>query len=290
MSTATLALLADRGVIAVSGEDAKNFLDNLITNDMDLLDTQPAIHAGLLTPQGKILFAFFVVRHGDGFVLETRGDQVADLIKRLTLYKLRAKVTLSDMTASHGVAVGWGGAPPSLPQQICFPDPRHGELGWRLIVAREAMGALAASDAGAQAWHDHRISLGIAEAGYDFHSADTFPHEANFDLNAGVSFTKGCFVGQEVVARMQHKTVVRKRIVRVQGNGPLVAGASVTAGPAEIGSIGSVASDGGLALVRLDRASDAQIKGIALEAGGVPIAIDADALQRYRTQSESRQS
>ncbi len=290
MSTAKCAVLPDRGVIAVTGEDARGFLDNLITNDMDLLDGRPAIHAGLLTPQGKILFAFFVVRHDNGFLLDVRGEQAGELIKRLTLYKLRAKVAFEDLSASHVVAVTWGDGSPSWPGAVVFADPRHRDLGLRGIMTREAAGALAADEAGVADWHAHRIALGVAEAGHDFNAADTFPHEANFDRDGSVSFTKGCFVGQEVVARMQHKTVVRKRIVRVTGDGPLATGTALGAGTAEIGNIGSVASLSGLALVRLDRAEDALAKGVALAAGDVTITIDPEALARYRAQREAGQA
>lgn len=276
-----IALLPDRGVIAVTGEDARGFLDNLITNDMDLLDRQEAIHAALLTPQGKILFAFFVVKQVDGFLLDTGRTGVADLLKRLTLYKLRAKVTLNDISSSRTVVVAWGGPPPEMPLAVTLRDPRHADLGHRLIMAPEMAAKLAADDEGPAAYDRHRIALGVAEAGRDYPLGDTFPHEANFDRQGGVSFTKGCFVGQEVVARMQHKTVVRKRIVRVTGDGSLAEGGDVTIGEANIGRIGTAGGTRALAMLRLDRAVEARGKGQALTADGIAVHVDAAALDAF---------
>lgn len=273
-----IALLPDRGVIAVTGEDARHFLDNLVTNDMNLLDRQDAIHAGLLTPQGKILFAFFVVKQLDGFLLETARASAADLMKRLGLYKLRAKVTLNDISASRAVVAAWGGPPPEVLLAIAFPDPRHVDLGHRLIMAPEMAAKLAAEDEGSAAYDRHRIALGVPEAGRDYALGDAFPHEANFDRLHGVSFTKGCFVGQEVVARMQHKTVVRKRVVRVEGDGPLAEGADVKVGEAVIGRIGTADGTRALAMLRIDRAAEAQGKEQALTGDGVALEVDPAAL------------
>ena len=280
-SPSHIALLPDRGVIAVTGEDARTFLDNLITNDMDLLDRQDAIHAALLTPQGKILFAFFVVKQVDGFLLDTARAGVADLMKRLTLYKLRAKVTLNDISSSRTVVVAWGGPPPAVPLAVAFRDPRHANLGHRLIMAPEMAAKLAAEDEGVAAYDRHRIALGVPEAGRDYLLGDTFPHEANFDGQAGVSFTKGCFVGQEVVARMQHKTVVRKRVVPVTVDGSLVEGGDVKIGEAVIGRIGTADGARALAMLRLDRTTEARAKGQTLTADGVALHADPTALDAF---------
>jgi folate-binding protein YgfZ len=120
-------------------------------------------------------------------------------------------------------------------------------------------------------YHAHRIALGVPEGGKDYAFGDIFPHDANFDLLNGVSFTKGCFVGQEVVSRMQHRAAARKRIVIIEGDAPLASGSEITAGPSTIGTIGSVAGNLGLALVRLDRAEEAQSKGEPLAASGSPV-------------------
>lgn len=288
MSTTHLAMLRDRGVISVTGEDAAGFLDNMITNDMAGLAKTPAIHAALLTPQGKILFEFFVVRSPDGFLLETAAEKAPDLVKRLGLYKLRAKVAITDVSASRVVVAAWGGPPPDLGPAVTYADPRHPALGSRLLMPPDVAAALHVSETGASAYHAHRIALGVPEAGRDYALGDTFPHEANFDRLQGVSFTKGCFVGQEVVARMQHKTVVRKRVVPVTAEADLVEGAPVRFREAVIGTIGSVAGHTALALLRLDRAEEAKASGAVLTAGETTITVDSESLRAYAAGVASR--
>jgi tRNA-modifying protein YgfZ len=279
--TARLALLPDRGVVSVSGEDALAFLDNLITNDMDALKSQPALFAGLLSPQGKLLFEFFVIRHSHGYLLETQRDTAPDLVKRLTMYKLRAKVTINDLSANYAVAAAWDGVPPQSPLYTSFADPRHGALGTRLLMAPAVAAKLEPGLEPAGAYHAHRIGLGIPEGGKDYALGDTFPHEANFDRLGGVSFAKGCYVGQEVVARMENKTVVRKRVVPVTGEA-LEPGAAINIGDAVIGNVGSVHFKDGLAMVRLDRAAEAKDKGQDLTVNGHPVAIAPEVLALYR--------
>jgi tRNA-modifying protein YgfZ len=276
-----IAHLQDRGVVAVSGIDAGGFLDNLITNDMGLLETAPALFAGLLSPQGKILFEFFVIKHADGYLIDTARDRVADLLKRLTMYKLRAKVTLEDVSSRLHVVVSWGDAAVDLPSVTFFPDPRDTRLGWRGLVTDETIAASNFSATLASAYNAHRIGCGVPEGGTDYPLGDTFPHEANFDRLHGVSFTKGCYVGQEVVARMENKTVVRKRVVQVTGSG-LAPGANVMAGEAVIGGVRSVASDRGLAMVRLDRLAQALDEADDVTVNNQRLTVDPDVLARYR--------
>lgn len=273
MDTARTALLTDRGVVRVTGPDAAKLLQGLVTNDMDHLATLPAIHAGLLAPQGKILFDFFVVRASDGFLLETAADKAGELAKRLLLYRLRAKVEIVDVTAEHAVAVQWGGTgpPENLPGVIVFADPRLPALGWRIIL--EAPADPATMTAGAADYEAHRVALGVPEGGKDFKLGDTFPHEADYDQLSGVSFTKGCYVGQEVVSRMAHRTTVRKRVVPIAAEGTLHPGSEIRIGEAVIGAVGSVAGEHALALVRLDRAAEALAKGLAITVDGTPVTV-----------------
>ncbi|MFN3746459.1 MAG: YgfZ/GcvT domain-containing protein [Hyphomicrobiaceae bacterium] len=288
MSTAVVALLARRGVVSLSGADAVDFLDNLVTNDLTGMSAGEARFAGLLTPQGKILFEFFALRTEDGWLLDTAAESVADLVKRLLMYKLRAKITLADVSADYSVAAAWGPRAPAVADGWCYPDPRHGDLGWRLIARPAALAQLAALAAPEALYHERRVALGVAEGGFDYALGDTFPHEANYDRLHGVSFTKGCFVGQEVVARMQNKTVVRKRVVRVTGTEALATGAEVRFGAAVIGTIGSVAGPHGLALLRLDRAAEAADKGEPLVAGTATLTVDSAALAHYRASADAR--
>jgi folate-binding protein YgfZ len=264
MSSTVVALLADRGVVSLSGPDAADFLDNLATNDLSGMTSGEARFAGLLTPQGKILFEFFALRTRDGWLLDTPGRHAGDLVKRLTMYRLRAKVVIADVSADHAVAAAWGPAPPAIADGWCFADPRNAGLGWRIIAPPSAIPAVTATE---DDYHHHRIAAGIAEGGRDYPLGDTFPHEANYDRNAGVSFTKGCFVGQEVVARMQNKAVVRKRVVAITGSAPLTSGAEIL----------------------IDRAAEAADKGqtIADAAGGI-VTVDQAALDRYRASAAAR--
>ena len=277
-------MLADRGVVGVTGADALKLLQGVITNDMELLSVRPAIHAALLTPQGKILFEFFVVKAPDGFWLEAAADKTADLAKRLTLYRLRAKVDIKDRSAELRAFALWGGEPEALAGAagtLVFPDPRLPALGLRGLapvplevpLAPDLVAASRALEVPAQDYHAHRIALGVPEGGKDYTFGDAFPHDADLDQLHGVSFAKGCFVGQEVVSRMQNRAQVRKRIVAIVGGAPLLAGAEITAGAAVIGTVGSVAGKDALALVRLDRAAEAAAKGTPLMAGGVAIAL-----------------
>jgi folate-binding protein YgfZ len=275
---ARIARLADRGVVRVSGEDAEKLLQGVITGDMERLSGQAAIHAALLTPQGKILFDFFVVKVPAGFLLETAADKASDLAKRLTTYKLRAKAEIRDVSADYRVLAVWGDNPAShgdTAGMVVFEDPRLPALGLRVLSEVRGDIAVVANgvDAAPEDYHAHRIALGVPEGGKDYAFGDAFPHEADLDQLAGVSFTKGCFVGQEVVSRMQNRGTVRKRIVPVTGEAPLQAGVDINAGMATIGKVGSVAGTDALALVRLDRAAEAATKGERLTAGGVAIAL-----------------
>jgi tRNA-modifying protein YgfZ len=281
MADTRIALLPDRGVVSVTGEDAGKLLQGVVTNDMGLLEAQPAIHTGLLTPQGKILFDFFVVRTPDGFLLETARDKAAGLADRLMLYRLRAKADIRDVSSDYSVAAIWGGkyephgtgkAP------LLFADPRLPALGSREFVTIGSDWALAneeADSATQDEYHSHRIGLGVPEGGKDYAFGDTFPHEALFDQLAGVSYTKGCYVGQEVVARMKNRGTTRKRIVPVVGTSALpTPGAPIAAGAVEIGTLGSTEAEHGLALVRIDRVAEFAQKGEALRAGDVPVRIE----------------
>jgi tRNA-modifying protein YgfZ len=285
MTSATIALLADRGVVHVAGEDAAQFLQGLVTSDVSApaavqpKTTPAAVHASLLSPQGKILFEFFVVGMGGGLLLETARDRVPDLIRRLGMYKLRAKLTIEDASNDFAVVAFWGGRLETGFNATHFDDPRLPALGMRRLVPRPLLerlvegceqtgGATRVSDAD---YHAHRIALGVPEGGKDYAFGDIFPHDANLDLLNGVSFSKGCFVGQEVVSRMQHRALARRRIVIVEGDQPLVSESEITAGPSTIGKVGSVAGNRALALVRLDRAEEAQSKGETLVAAGNPV-------------------
>ncbi len=271
MTKCNITELTARGVIKVSGAEAKKFLQGIVTNDVNKAVDGNAIHAGMLTPQGKILFDFFLMDRGDHFLLECARETIADLIKRLTFYKLRAAVEFEDLSGTYKVWAAWNGAPDSQSEAIPYPDPRLEILGLRIIAPASLDMTAGCEAASEDDYHALRIALGVPEADNDYPLGDTFPHEADYDLLGGVDFHKGCYVGQEVVSRMQHRGTARKRIVPARGKAPLTQGAKITAGDAAIGMLGSVAGDLGLALVRLDRAQKAAEKGEPLMAGDVEI-------------------
>jgi tRNA-modifying protein YgfZ len=277
--------LSERGIVAITGTDAVPFLDNLVTNALDRIATGEARFAALLSPQGKIAHEFFVLRTSQGFLLDTPRASLSDLVKRLTLYKLRAKVTIKDDSDTLLAAVSV--LPPSGSHTAVFLDPRSAALGYR-IIARDTTLRLNHNPDDDNAYRRNRIAQGVPEAGLDYAVGDTFPHEANYDRLNGVSFTKGCFVGQEVVARMQNKTVVRKRIAKVVGEASLETGAIVLHGTGEIGRVGSVDQTHGLAMIRLDRALEAAERGEALTAGGVRLTVDPAELVAYKAAVAAR--
>ncbi|MCP1550141.1 MULTISPECIES: CAF17-like 4Fe-4S cluster assembly/insertion protein YgfZ [Methylorubrum] len=264
-----IALLPDRAVVAVSGPDALPFLQGILTCNVETLPEGEARLGALLTPQGKIQFDFLVSRTRDGFRLDATAERVADLVKRLGLYRLRAKVSVA-AEPTLGVAAAWGGSETAA-ETVRVRDGRLPALGERLYFAEGAFSA----DATEADYHTHRIGLGVPEGGRDFAFSDAFPHEALMDQLGGVDFKKGCYVGQEVVSRMQHRGTARTRILPiVYRDGPAPEpGTEVTAGARSLGVTGSAAGERGLATIRLDRLGDALAVGEPVRAGGTIAAL-----------------
>jgi folate-binding protein YgfZ len=284
MTECSIAVLPERAVIRVSGTAAASFLQGLITNNVDKATEGRGTHAGLLSPQGKVLFDFFVIAEGGSFLLDVAKDQAAALVQRLGFYKLRAAVEIAP-EPGLGVAACWGDAPQLPPGVIAYADPRLPELGLRLIAPSDAdLSGLGCAAASAGDYQALRVALGVPEGGRDYTFGDAFPHEAMFDQLDGVDFHKGCFVGQEVVSRMEHRGTARKRIVGVDGEGALPAsGTAITAGDVPIGTLGSVAGASGLALLRLDRAEEAKARGERLRAGDVAISVRIPSWARFKS-------
>ena len=260
----------------VAGPDAKTFLDGLVTCDVDRVTPQAPRLGALLTPQGKILFDFIVFampeEAGGGYALDILRGYAPDLARRLGFYRLRAKVQIEDRSDGLAVAAGWGDtAPPDDEVGVVAADPRLPALGWRAIVAAEDGAEFAGVPA--DAYHAHRIALGVPEGGRDFLFGDAFPHEALMDQLRGVDFDKGCFVGQEVVSRMQHRGTARTRLLPVRYPGGFVPdeGVEVTGGERTIGRTGTGADARGLVMVRVDRADEALRAGEEIRAGGLPL-------------------
>jgi len=273
------ALLPDRGVVKVSGEDARNFLNGLLTTDVSALKPGLAKFGALLTPQGKIIVDFLITEapagHGGGFLFDCPRALAQALADKLRFYKLRAKVTVENLTDSLGVIAAWGGEPATQPD-LAFADPRAAALGYRILAPQDLLEKVAslirADVVEPGAYEAQRIAGGVPRGGLDFIYGDAFPHETNMDRLNGVDFDKGCYVGQEVVSRMQHRGTARTRTVKILLDGPAPeAGASILAGDKPVGTIGSTAGEAGLALVRTDRVADALAAGQPLTAGGLSL-------------------
>jgi folate-binding protein YgfZ len=280
------AVLEDRGAIRVAGEDAPHFLHNLVTSSVEQLPPGKAAYAALLTPQGKIISDFFALRSEDGYLLDVPLARLEELKKRLTLYKLRAKVTVA--AEDLAVAAVWGGDAPALPGN--FPDPRLPALGARAFLAKaDAASALKAAGLdirSADEFHAHRIALGVPEGGRDFAFDDAFPHEADMDQLGGIDFRKGCYIGQEVVSRTQHRSTARTRVVPVVLSGAAAPGTEIIAGEKTVGTLGSVSGTRGLATVRIDRIDDALEANQPLRAGGAIVTIEKPDWARFRFPGE----
>lgn len=252
----TRCLFTDRGVIAVTGSDAEPLLNRLFTNSVLEMAPGSARFAALLSPQGKLQHDFFVVKQTDGFLIDCVGDQTEDLVKKLTMFRMRAKATISDRSAELGVAGAFDTVLMVAPG-VAFRDPRHNALGYRIIAPHHALRDFADAG-GADAYETHRIACGVPKGGVDFEYGDTFVHDANMDLLHGVDFKKGCYVGQEVVSRVYHRKSARKRVVRLHFHGePPAPGAHVSAGATALGAVSSLSGHEGLATLRIDRFAEA---------------------------------
>ncbi len=278
------ALLADRAALEIAGEDRRAFLQGLVSNDVEKVASDRAIYAALLTAQGKYLHDFFIAAIGDAFYLDAEAARLADLKRRLSLYKLRAKVALGDAGARYAVAAAFGGealAALGLPTEpgaaaafaggIAYVDPRLPELGARLLLPREAglapleRAGFAAVDAGA--YDRFRLALGIPDGSRDLPVEKAILLESGFEELNGVDWQKGCYIGQELTARTKYRALIRKRLMPVAIDGPLPPpGTKVMLGEEEAGEMRSGRDGLGLALLRLE-ALDEAAAGAPLTAG-----------------------
>jgi tRNA-modifying protein YgfZ len=293
------ALLPDRGVIKVIGDDARKFLHGLVTADMLGVAPGTARFCALLTPQGKIIADFFVTEapqaEGGGFFLDSPRALAVTLVDKLNLYKLRAKVLIEDLTEILGVLAVWDGQgttkQATTKQGLTYADPRLPALGSRVMLpphrAAAAVSELGAELVSAEDYEAHRIALAVPRGGLDFAYGDAFPHEADMDQLGGVDFAKGCYIGQEVVSRIEHRGIARTRAVALRYDGATPEnGVPITAGERQVGTMGSAARGRGIALIRLDRV--AQAGPAALAAGGIPIRLIKPNWARFSSPDEIR--
>jgi folate-binding protein YgfZ len=266
--------LTDRALITVSGPDAEHLLQNIITTDLDALKDGEARPGALLTPQGKILFDFLVSRAGENALkLDVRADVAGDFAKRLMLYRLRAKAEIAKQDQAD-VAVAWETDSAASESDSTRSRAWLADTRFREIVVRRLYDASVEASADLDAWTRLRIAHGVAESGADYALGDAFPHDVLLDQNGGVGFKKGCYVGQEVVSRMQHRGTARRRVLIAHADAPMPdAGTPVTAGGREIGTMGSVVGGDALAAVRIDRVKDAIDSGVPILAGDTAVSL-----------------
>ncbi|RWA64657.1 folate-binding protein YgfZ [Mesorhizobium sp.] len=276
------ALLKDRALISVSGPDAEHFLQNILTTDLDTLSPGEAKPGALLAPQGKILFDFLISRAGEnGFRLECRADIADDFVRRLMLYRLRAKAEIAKQDRTL-VTVAWGNdSTASLSDSSGADSTALTDARFRDVAVRRVYSG-AASDGDAEAWQALRIANGIAESGSDYRLGDAFPHDVLLDETGGVGFKKGCYVGQEVVSRMQHRGTARRRVLIAVAAGSLPpAGTEVTVNGRPVGILGSVSGGRGLAIARIDRVKAALDACDAIMAGETAIILAIPAWAKF---------
>jgi tRNA-modifying protein YgfZ len=272
------AFLPDRGVVKVSGESARDFLNGLVTTEVTQVAPGLARFGALLTPQGKIVTDFIMSEAtpaGGGFLIDCPRALAQTLADKLGFYKLRAKVAIENLSDTLGVLAAWDGDLKTKPD-LAFADPRDTTMGWRILVseqlAKKTADLIGAELVDSTEYEAHRIASGIPRGGLDFIYGDAFPHDTNMDRLHGVDFDKGCYVGQEVVSRMQHRGTARTRTARIILDGPSPEpGATILAGEKPVGTMGSTAAHNGLALIRIDRVADALQAGLPLVAGGIGI-------------------
>ena len=302
-------LLKDRAVILVSGPDAEHFLQNILTTDLERLESGQAKPGALLTPQGKILFDFLISRASENaFRLDCRADVADDFMRRLMLYRLRAKAEIAKQDQTV-VSVEWGGdsgasgtdSSRSENDSSSVVDTRfRSEAVFRTYSAAVPPPLKGEGDTGeaetpfplrggirgggmqADAYTALRIANGVAESGADYQLGDAFPHDVLLDQTGGVGFQKGCYVGQEVVSRMQHRGTARRRVLLVSAGAALpVPGTELTVDGRNVGTLGSVDGTSGLAIVRIDRVKAAMDDGKAILAGDVPVALSIPAWAKF---------
>ena len=277
--------LPARGVIEIAGEHRVEFLQGLVSNDVTKASAERAIYAALLTAQGRYLFDFFIVARGDALYLDTEAARLAELQRRLSVYKLRAKVSLRDASPDVAVATAWGdgtgdtlgisnpGAAREFAGGVAYIDPRLNSLGVRFLLPRDRLDAIAQAGfarGDADAYDRHRLTLGVPDGTRDLMPEKALPMESGFDELGAIDWQKGCYMGQELTARMKYRALVKKRLLPVALDGAAVPGTAIMQGDSEAGELLSSRDGRGLALLRLDAVELAQ-NGADLMAGAARV-------------------
>jgi folate-binding protein YgfZ len=244
-----LCPLDGRGIIEISGKDRGAFLQGLISNDISLCRLGQPIYAALLTPQGKFLHDLFVIDNGESFLMDCERDRAEDLIKRLSLYKLRSDIKIESRL---DIYVVWASREQQQDTGMIYADPRHADLGFRLILNKSDAARLQAT--AFSAYDQYRLRLGIADGSRDMLVGKSTLLEGNFDRNNGISWTKGCYMGQELTARMHYRALVKKRLYPVRLNYPaLIHESLIYIDGQESGELRSSCGEVGLALLNVEK-------------------------------------
>jgi folate-binding protein YgfZ len=254
-ASGTYIRLEERGVLRLSGEDRVPFLQGLVSNDVSTVSQGRATYACLLTPQGKFLHDFFLVAGDEALLIDCEGPRRADLLDRLRKFKLRSKIELTDVSDQYAVFATTGAVSS---QSLAYPDPRASELGWRALlpsgVVNASLAAFALSPESRKDYEKRRILAAVPDGSRDLEPGKAILLESNIDLLNGISWDKGCYMGQELTARTRYRGLVKKRLmpVRISGAAPAI-GEPLIENDREVGEMRSSADDVGLALLRLDR-------------------------------------
>jgi folate-binding protein YgfZ len=243
-----LTQLPERGVLEVAGEDRVAFLQGLVSNDVTLARPGQAVWGALLTPQGKWLADFFILSDGQRLLLDVEQAQVAMLLQRLARFRLRSRVSLRDVSAELFVHVAWNGVPEIPQEAVAAPDPRLPDAGWRILSP-----VLLSPSADTAEWDAWRLVLGLPDGSRDLEPEKTVLLEAGFDELNGISWTKGCYMGQELTARTKYRGLLKRRLVPVVADGALPPpGTPVMRADVEVGTLRSGRGDRALALLRIE--------------------------------------
>ncbi|MGE0153275.1 MAG: folate-binding protein YgfZ [Reyranellaceae bacterium] len=303
MTEAYFFVADDRGVLAVGGPDRRSFLQGLISNDVEKISPHRAIHAALLTPQGRYLHDFFIVESGETLLIDAERARLPELQKKLSMFRLRSKVTLEDQSARWAVAAIWGpaaretlklpaeaGSAAPFAEGVAYVDPRLAAMGCRAVLpADQAAASLARAGlepADQPAWDIHRLALGVPDGSRDLPVEKAFLLESGFDELNGVDWKKGCYMGQELTARTKYRGLVRKRLLPVTVEGPMPApGTPVMLGGKEAGEMRSGRDGHALALLRLEHVAAARENG-PLTAGAATLTAHVPAWVRLPETAE----
>ena len=268
--------LSDRGLVKIYGSDCSDFLQNLISCDIQKVESVGPQYGALLSPQGKLLFDFIIIQSQDYFLFDIQRSLVSDFIKKMNMYKLRANVDVEDLSNKFAVIGIWNVDEEPDWVETPFLDPRYRQLGYRVFLEREKLPRFLSQSSveitSLDDYNQHRIELCIPTGVNDFDYGTVFPHDINMDYLNGIDFSKGCFVGQEVVSRMRHRGTARRRCVSVLStDSPLKTKVEISADGKNIGMVGSTSKNLGIAIIRLDRAKLAFDEAIKFIADGIEV-------------------